>query len=101
MISSQKKLIVGCTSSIVQTVASTFDAGKTVNMEVDSLSTTLYILPLPTLDRAYCYVTTTRITNAKLNGVASSSAVSFPVGCVQPCLTFTVSTTTPDDVFTF
>ena len=36
MISSPKKLIVGCTSSIVQTVASTFAAGKTVIMKVNS-----------------------------------------------------------------
>jgi hypothetical protein len=64
MISSLKKLIVGCTSSIVQTVASTFAAGKTVNMEVDSLSTDLYTFPLPSLDRAYCSVTTSGITNA-------------------------------------
>ena len=81
-ISSEKKLIVGCTSSIVQTVASTFAAGKTVNMESDSLSTALYTFPLPSLERAYCHVTTTEITNAQLNGVASPSAVSFPAGCV-------------------
>ena len=82
MISSPKKLIVGCTSSIVQTVASTFAAGKTVNMEVDSLSTDLYTFPIPTFDRAYCYVTSTEITNVQLNGVASASAISFPAICV-------------------
>ena len=38
MISSMKKLIVEGPSSIVQTVDSTFAAGKTVSMEIDSLN---------------------------------------------------------------
>ena len=38
MISSMKKLIVEGPSSIVQTVDSTFAAGKTVSMEIDSIS---------------------------------------------------------------
>ena len=51
-------------------------------MEIDSTSITLYTFPLPTLNFAWCAVSTTAISEPKQDGVAAPSAISFPTPCV-------------------
>ena len=93
----QKKLIVGCTSSSVSFSHTATDLTAYVR---DSTSG-IYTFSLPTIARSYCSIKKTEINDIKVDGVSKSTSMLFDPLCVAPCQSIKVDSTQVKQVWTF